>query len=141
MDEDNSPSLLARKILGIAGSLRQASYNCAALRAAQELAPKGCAIEVFNRAGIPPFNQGEEGNPPARVLELKAAVREADAILLVTPEYNYRFRACSRTPSTGRRAHTAITPGKGNRSRSWALQLVRTAALAPNIICANASFS
>ena len=89
MDEDNSPSLLARKILGIAGSLRQASYNCAALRAAQELAPKGCAIEVFNRAGIPPFNQGEEGNPPTRVLEFKAAVREADAILLVTPEYNF----------------------------------------------------
>jgi chromate reductase len=84
MDEDNSPSLPPRKILGIAGSLRQASYNCAALRAAQELAPKGCAIEVFNRAGIPPFNQGEEGNPPARVLELKAAVRVADAILLVT---------------------------------------------------------
>jgi chromate reductase, NAD(P)H dehydrogenase (quinone) len=89
MDEDNSPSLPARKILGIAGSLRQASYNRAALRAAQELAPEGCAVEVFNLAGIPPFNQDEEGNPPARVVELKAAVREADAILLVTPEYNY----------------------------------------------------
>lgn len=39
---------------------------------------------VFNLAGIPLFNQDEGGNPPARVLELKAAVREADAILLVT---------------------------------------------------------
>ena len=39
---------------------------------------------VFNLAGIPLFNQDEGGNPPARVLELKAAVREVDAILLVT---------------------------------------------------------
>ena len=44
---------------------------------------------VFNLSGIPPFNQDEEGNPPARVLELKAAVREADGILLVTRGYNY----------------------------------------------------
>ena len=56
MDEDNSPSLPPRKILGIAGSLRQAPYNRAALRAAQELAPKGCAMVVFNLAGIPLFN-------------------------------------------------------------------------------------
>jgi hypothetical protein len=39
---------------------------------------------VFNLSGIPPFNQDEDGNLPARVLELKAAVRVADAILLVT---------------------------------------------------------
>ncbi len=77
------------KILGIAGSLRQASYNRAALRAAQELAPEGSIIEVFDLAGIPPYNQDEEMKPPARVAELKAAARVADAILLVTPEYNY----------------------------------------------------
>jgi chromate reductase len=77
------------RILGIAGSLRKASYNKAALRAAQGLCPQGAKLEAFDLAGIPPFNQDEERNPPQRAAELKAAIRAADAILLVTPEYNY----------------------------------------------------
>ncbi len=76
-------------ILGIAGSLRRGSYNRAALRAAQGLVPDGVTLEIFDLAGIPLFNQDEEGNPPAAVLELKQRIRAADAILLVTPEYNY----------------------------------------------------
>ena len=77
------------RILGIAGSLRKASYNRAALRAAQQLAPSDAQIEIFELDGIPPFNQDEEAQPPAKVTELKARIRAADAILLVTPEYNY----------------------------------------------------
>ncbi|MGH9377529.1 MAG: NADPH-dependent FMN reductase [Terriglobia bacterium] len=76
-------------ILGIAGSLRKASYNRSALRAAQTLAPEGAKVEIFELNDIPPFNQDEETRPPAAVRELKARVRAADAILLVTPEYNY----------------------------------------------------
>ena len=77
------------KILGIAGSLRKASYNRGALRAAQQLCPEGASIEVFELDGIPPFNQDEEQKAPTRVVELKRKIREADAILFVTPEYNY----------------------------------------------------
>lgn len=77
------------RILGIAGSLRRDSYNRATLRAAIELVPEGATIEVFELDGIPGFNQDEEQNPPAKVVELKKRVREADAILFVTPEYNY----------------------------------------------------
>ena len=76
-------------ILGIAGSLRQGSYNRAALRAAQALAPEKTRIEIFDLHGIPPFNQDEEAHPPEQVAQLKARVRAADAILFVTPEYNY----------------------------------------------------
>jgi chromate reductase len=76
-------------ILGIAGSLRKNSYNRAALRAAQELAPEGTKLEIFDLQGIPMFNQDEEQNPPDKVKQLKAKVRAADAILFVTPEYNY----------------------------------------------------
>jgi chromate reductase len=76
-------------ILGVPGSLRKASYNRAALRAAQELAPEGATIEVFELDGIPPFNEDEEGKPPTRVSLFKSRIRAADAILLVTPEYNY----------------------------------------------------
>lgn len=76
-------------VLGIAGSLRQESYNKSALRAALSLAPAGIEIEVFDLEGIPPFNQDNELSPPARVAELKAKVRSSDAVLFVTPEYNY----------------------------------------------------
>jgi chromate reductase, NAD(P)H dehydrogenase (quinone) len=77
------------KILGISGSLRKQSFNTATLRAAQSLVPDGATIETFDIAGIPIYNQDEEMNPPQRVTEFKKAIREADAILLVTPEYNY----------------------------------------------------
>lgn len=77
------------RILGIAGSLRRKSYNRAALRAATQLAPEGATIETFELDGIPGFNQDEEQNPPAKVAELKSRIRETDAILFVTPEYNY----------------------------------------------------
>ena len=77
------------RILGIAGSLRQASYNRGALRAATELTPEGATLETFDLNGIPGFSQDEEQNPPPKVVELKRKIREADAILFVTPEYNY----------------------------------------------------
>src|SRR5258706_4940387 len=77
------------KILGIAGSVRKASFNKSALRAAQKLVPDGASIEIFDIGGLPGFNQDEEKNPPAKVTELKAKIRAADAILFVTPEYNY----------------------------------------------------
>lgn len=77
------------RILGIAGSLRDASYNRGALRAAKELAPEGAELEIFDLDGIPGFNQDDEGNPPEKVTELKRKIRDADAILFVTPEYNY----------------------------------------------------
>src|ERR1022692_3889168 len=76
-------------ILGIAGSLRKTSYNRGLLRAAQQLAPDGVSVESFDLDGIPLYNQDDDGSPPARVTEFKARVRAADAILFVTPEYNY----------------------------------------------------
>lgn len=77
-------------IFGLAGSLRQGSFNKAALRAAKELAPKNVTIHIFERLGeIPPFNQDQESTPPEVVADLKKKIRAADAILFVTPEYNY----------------------------------------------------
>src|SRR6187455_1218728 len=77
------------KILGIAGSLRSDSFNRAALRAAAELVPEGAEIEIFDLNGIPVYNQDDDAQPPAIVTELKQKLREADAVLFVTPEYNY----------------------------------------------------
>ena len=79
----------AVRILGIAGSLRKASYNRAALRAAQKLVPADATLDVFELDGIPPFNEDHERTLPPAVAELKAKIRAADAVLIVTPEYNY----------------------------------------------------
>lgn len=77
------------RILGIAGSLRQASYNRGTLRAAAELVPEGAGVEIFELDDIPIYNQDKEGDLPAPVAEFKRRIREADAVLFVTPEYNY----------------------------------------------------
>ena len=77
-------------IIGIAGSLRTASYNAALLRAAVELTPSSCRIEVASIRGIPLYDgdvEAAEGVPPA-VTELKGRIASADGLLLVTPEYN-----------------------------------------------------
>ena len=76
-------------ILAFAGSLRKGSYNKALVRTAVELAPENVSIEVFDLEGIPPFNNDNVNNPPAKVVEFKEKIRNADALLIATPEYNY----------------------------------------------------
>jgi len=76
-------------ILGFAGSLRKGSFNRGLLRIAKELVPQEAELEIFDLEGIPPFNQDLENQPPQKVKEFKAKIRAADAVLIVTPEYNY----------------------------------------------------
>jgi chromate reductase len=76
-------------ILGIAGSLRNASYNRALLQAAQQLVPPDVRLDIFDLAGIPLFNQDHEPDPPGRVIEFRESIRAADAVLISTPEYNH----------------------------------------------------
>jgi chromate reductase len=77
-------------VLGISGSLRQASYNTMALRAAQKLAPEGMHIEIADISAIPLYNDDvRAAGFPESVMQLKERVRAADAVLLVTPEYNF----------------------------------------------------
>ena len=77
-------------VLGISGSLRKGSYNSAALRAAADLAPQGVRITVGSIAGIPLYDEDlRQASTPEPVKALAAAVGEADAVLIATPEYNY----------------------------------------------------
>jgi chromate reductase len=77
------------KVLSFAGSLRAGSYNKALLRAATDLLPEDMNLEIFDIDGIPLFNQDNEADMPTKVKQFKAKIREADAILIATPEYNY----------------------------------------------------
>jgi chromate reductase len=76
-------------ILAILGSLRRGSYNRGALRAAREVLPAGATLEDFTLEDIPSFNQDDEARPPERIALLKSKIAAADAVLIVTPEYNF----------------------------------------------------
>jgi len=78
----------AVRILGIAGSLRLASYNRALLRAAAAMTPPGVELTIWDGLkAIPPFDEDDEP-APAAVIDLRAAIATCDALLVVTPEYN-----------------------------------------------------
>jgi chromate reductase len=78
------------RVLGVAGSLRLGSLNRALLRATAKLTPTGMSIDTFDLADVPLYNGDVEaaGDPPG-VAAFKAAIRAADAVLFVTPEYNH----------------------------------------------------
>ena len=79
------------KILAITGALRKDSYNTQLLKAVQELAPKDMEIELVTLHGIPLYDGDEEDKHgvPAIVKALQEKVRQADGIIIATPEYNF----------------------------------------------------
>ncbi len=80
-------------ILAVSGSLRRGSFNTGALRAVAELAPADMRVTLADLREIPLYDEDlrqQRGFPPA-VETLREQIREADALLLATPEYNYSF--------------------------------------------------
>src|SRR3954470_8282066 len=78
------------KILGFAGSLRAGSLNRSLLRTVKELAPAPMQVDIFDLAQIPLYNGDVEATAdPAGVADFKQAIRRADGVLMVTPEYNH----------------------------------------------------
>ena len=78
------------RLLAISGSLRRDSYNTQLLRVAEELAPAGVYVELYDGLrDVPPYDADDDGVTPAPgVHELRAAIAAADAVLFATPEYN-----------------------------------------------------
>lgn len=81
---------MSRRILGIAGSLRRASFNAGLLRAAAELAPEGLQIDIGAIHEVPLYDGDREAADglPGAVQTLQAQLQAAHGLLLVTPEYN-----------------------------------------------------
>jgi NAD(P)H-dependent FMN reductase len=77
-------------IIGLSGSVRRGSFNAALLRASVDLAPATVTIETASIAGIPLYDGDAEAQSgvPEPVRALKERIAAADALLLVTPEYN-----------------------------------------------------
>ncbi len=77
-------------ILALAGSLRKASFNKSLLRAAQDLSGDEMDIEIIDLADIPLFNADlESDKDPDAVANFKDAIRNADGVLIASPEYNH----------------------------------------------------
>jgi chromate reductase len=86
----SQPNPTPVRVVGLAGSLRQGSYNRALLRAAQGMTPEGMKIEIFDLIDVPLYNADvETAGDPEPVAAMKAAIRAADSVLFVTPEYNH----------------------------------------------------
>ncbi len=79
------------RVLGIAGSLRRDSHNARLLRAAAEAVAGDVELTIFDGLkDVPPYDQDDDVEPaPEAVAHLRAAIAEADAILIATPEYNH----------------------------------------------------
>jgi chromate reductase len=77
------------RILAVSGSLRSASSNTQLLLAATRQPPPGVAIELYDGiGGLPHFSPDVDGaDSPALVVELRARVASADALLISSPEY------------------------------------------------------
>ncbi len=78
------------QLVGIAGSLRRASYNRGLLLAARELAPEGTDVSVLSIHDVPLYDSDLEADSgvPESVAVIKEAVAAADGLLIATPEYN-----------------------------------------------------
>lgn len=89
---DQPPDLVA-----IVGSLRAESSNRVVFETARELAPPLATIREISLRDVPMYDGDVEaaGDPPA-VAELRAAVDQADGLLIFTPEYNRSMPAVTK---------------------------------------------
>ena len=79
-------------VITIAGSLRKGSFNAALARQLPKWAPEGMNItEAPAWADIPTYNADDQASSgfPASVTRLADAIRAADGVIIVSPEYNY----------------------------------------------------
>ena len=78
------------RVLGLAGSLRAGSHSERLLAAAGSALPAGAELVTWDGLrDVPPYDQDVDAvRVPAAVAELRAAIADADAVLIVTPEYN-----------------------------------------------------
>lgn len=81
---------MSTRILAISGSLRRESRNSLLLRLAQEHAPSGVEVVIWDGlADIPAYNEDDEHDPGTAVIALRSAIAGANALLIATPEYNF----------------------------------------------------
>lgn len=78
------------RFAGLSGSLRKGSYNTALLRAAQSLVPEEVIVDIVEIGHLPHFNADiDDAEQLKRVHDFREFIRNADAVVIASPEYNY----------------------------------------------------
>ncbi|WP_160722938.1 NADPH-dependent FMN reductase [Bacillus sp. USDA818B3_A] len=77
------------KIVALVGSLRKDSFNKQLAYTIQDRFTDQFDLEVLDLGVLPHYNQDEELNPAEAVVEFKRKVKEADGVIIITPEYNW----------------------------------------------------
>ena len=83
-----SQEVVQMKVVAIVGSIRKDSYNLKLAQYIQKRYQEHFDLEILNIREIPFYDQDIENNPPEVVTDFKNKVKNADAVLWVTPEYN-----------------------------------------------------
>jgi chromate reductase len=80
--------MATRKVAVFVGSLRKDSFNRKIAVTLTEVAPPSLELEIVEIGHLPLYNQDLEDNPPESWTAFRQTIRDADAVLFVTPEYN-----------------------------------------------------
>ena len=78
----------APKVAVLVGSLREGSYNKRLAKAIGQLAGDRLSLHMVRIDDLPLYNQDMDGDYPANCKRLKQDIESADAVVVVTPEYN-----------------------------------------------------
>lgn len=84
---------MTAKVAVVVGSLRKDSVNRLFAEALARLARPKLDLQIVEIGDLPLYNQDHEGELPAPVARFKREIESADAVLLVTPEFNRSFSA------------------------------------------------
>jgi chromate reductase len=79
------------KTLTLIGGISRESLNKRFFHSLEVLNLDEFEFDVFDISTLPFFSQDLENDPPDSVTEFKERIRECQAILIVTPEYNRSF--------------------------------------------------
>ena len=78
------------RLIGISGSIRRDAFSTAVLRGLQAAAAGRADIVIHSLSEVPLYNQDlDTETPPEAVAALRAAIGEADGVIIVSPEFNY----------------------------------------------------
>lgn len=81
-------------LVGLAGSVRERSYNAMLVNAVRDMLPETATLDVLPIAQLPFYDQDLDlVAPPTLVEQMRQQVREADGLVIATPEYNYSISA------------------------------------------------
>jgi chromate reductase len=135
------------KILGISGSLREGSSNTTLLKLAAENAPAEVELEIFRGLdGLPFFSPELDVDPPEAVTAFRTKLKEADGILISTPEYAFGMpgslkNALDWTVSSGEFAGKTVaalsaSPTSAGGDKAHAALLMTLQAMASEVVAA-----